>query len=248
MAQMRLYVLLFMSISSTFFSQVKENQMNSNGERIGLWKGYYEDTKFLRYEGNFNKGKEVGTFTYYANSEKKIISATRKFDGKGNAYTVFFNEKGQKVSEGNLRDKMRQGIWKYYHKNATAIMCTENYVEDKLEGSRKVFFVDGKLAEEVGYKNGLKHGVSKIYSKAGTLKEEAVYVEGLMQGSYKVFDDNGTVLIDGQYKKDKKNGLWKYYNSNKELVKTINADTINGYKKPSLFKKKKTDTLTITPK
>lgn len=230
------YLVLFFSIA--FNAQTKENQLDSNGLRHGVWKGVYEDTKYLRFEGTFNHGKEVGTFTYYANAEKKIISATRKFGAKGNAYTIFFDEKGQKVSEGNLVNKLRQGVWKYYHKSSTSIMCTENYVDDKLEGSRKVFFVDGKLAEEVPYKNGLKNGVSKIYSKAGTLKEEAIYVDGLMQGSYKVYDDNGVVIINGQYKKDKKNGLWKYYNSNKELIKTINTDTINGYKKPSLFKKK----------
>lgn len=233
------YYLLLCFVTSLVFSQEKVNQLNANGERNGLWKGYYEDTKVLRYEGNFKNGKEVGVFTYYANAPKKIISATRKFDEKGNAYTTFFNEKGQKVSEGNVLDKKRQGVWKYYHKNATTVMCTENYESDKLEGSRKVFFTDGKLAEEVQYKNGLKDGISKIYSKAGTLKEEALYVEGLMQGSYKVFADNGVVIIDGQYKKDKKNGLWKYYNSSKELIKVINADTINGYKKPSLYKKMK---------
>ena len=59
-----------------------------------------------------------------------------------------------------------------------------------------------------------------------------------MQGPYKVFDDNGVVLIEGKYKEGKKKGLWNYYDSNKTLVKQINADTINGYKKPSLVKKK----------
>jgi len=232
------FILLLLFATSLGIAQTKENQMNAKGERIGLWKGYYEDSKILRYEGTFNKGKEVGTFTYYANADKKIVSATRKFDGKGNAYTTFFDENGLKVSEGNLRNKLRQGVWTYYHKGLKAVMCVENYVNDKLEGVRKVFFNDNVLAEEVSYKNGLKSGISKIYSKAGTLKEEAVFVNGLMQGSYKVYDDNGTVIIDGQYKEDKKKGLWKYYNGNRELIGQVNTDTINGHKKPSLFKKK----------
>jgi len=240
-------LVLFIFFTTIIFAQTKENQFDSNGLRHGAWKGVYEDTKYIRYEGTFNHGKEVGTFTYYANAEKKIISATRKFDTKGNAYTIFFDEKGQKVSEGNVVNKLRQGVWKYYHRNATSIMCSENYIDDKLEGSRKVFFVDGKLAEEVPYKKGLKNGISKIFSKAGTLKEEAIYVDGLMQGSYKVYDDNGVVIINGQYKKDKKNGIWKYYDTNKKLLKTINTDTINGYKKPSLVKKKKEE-ISVEPK
>jgi len=238
MKQINLILALFIFFTSITFAQTESNKFDANGQRDGAWKGFYEDTKYLRFEGTFNHGKEVGTFTYYANAEKKIVSATRKFDGKGNAYTIFFDEKGQKVSEGNLLNKLRQGVWKYYHRNATSIMSTENYVNDKLEGVRKVFFTDGKIAEEVPYKNGLKNGISKIYTKAGTLNEEANYLNGLLQGSYKIYDDNGVVIIKGQYKKDKKNGLWKYYDSNKKLIKTINADTINGYKKPSLVKKK----------
>lgn len=232
-----IYSLICLLVMNVSFSQ-EINKMDANGKRHGAWKGYYEDSKILRYEGTFNKGVEVGTFTYYANADKKIVSATRKFDGKGNAYTTFFDDKGFKVSEGNMLNKKRQGLWTYYHKGLKVVMCIENYVNDKLEGVRKVFFADNVLAEEVTYKNGLKSGISKIYSKAGTLKEESVFVNGLMHGSYKVYDDNGTVLIEGQYKDDKKKGIWKYYNGNKELVGQVNTDTINGHKKPSLFKKK----------
>lgn len=232
-------VLIFTSIS--VFSQVEkktENQFNAKGEREGLWKGYYENSNVLRYEGVFANGKEIGQFKYYANSDKKIIKATRDFDGKGGAYTIFYDEIGLKVSEGKVINKLRQGVWTYYHKGLKSIMCTENYVNDKIEGVRKVFFADGTIAEEVSYKNGLKEGISKIYSKAGTLKEEAIYLKGEMQGAYKVYDDSGVVLIEGQYKEGKKKGLWSYYDSNKTLVKQINTDTINGYKKPSLLKKK----------
>nr|WP_305069722.1 hypothetical protein [Flavobacterium covae] len=150
----------------------------------------------------------------------------------------FFDENGLKVSEGKVINKLRQGIWKYYHKGLKTVMCIENYIDDRVEGSKKIFFTDGVLAEEVMYKNGVKNGISKIYSKGGTLKEEAVFLQGFMHGDYKVFEDNGVILIQGQYKEGKKKGLWKYFDANKNLVKEINTDTINGYKKPSLVKKK----------
>jgi antitoxin component YwqK of YwqJK toxin-antitoxin module len=229
---------LFLLLTNSFMAQTNQNQFDAKGLRHGYWKGTYEDTKNIRFEGNFNHGKETGTFSYYANSEKKVVMATRVFDANDNAYTVFFNEKGLKVSEGNVKNKLRQGVWTFYHNNSTSVMSTENYVNGKLEGNKIVYFPDGKVAEEVAYKNGLKNGTSKIYSKAGTLKEESVYVDGLMQGPYKVYDDNGSVIINGQYKKDKKNGFWKYYNGNNVLIKTVNTDTINGHKKPSLVKKK----------
>lgn len=218
-------------------TQKAPNAFDVKGLRHGQWNGFYDDSKILRYEGNFNHGKETGMFTYYANSDKKIVMATRNFDNKNNAYTIFYDEKKNKVSEGNVVNKLREGVWKYYHKDSKAIMTTENYVNDKLEGARKVFYIDGKLAEEVFYKNNLKEGISKKYSKNGKLVEESTFVNGLMQGNYKVYDETGALVINGQFKNDKKKGLWKYFEKGK-LVKEINTDTINGYKKPSLKEKK----------
>nr|WP_305069723.1 hypothetical protein [Flavobacterium covae] len=88
----RLFIVLFLS-SFSIFSQIKkesENQINSKGERIGFWKGYYEGSNRVRYEGNFKNGVEDGVFKYYTDSDKKILKATREFDGKGGAYTIFF--------------------------------------------------------------------------------------------------------------------------------------------------------------
>lgn len=218
--------------------QIKENQLDEKGERHGVWRGYFEGTRIVRYEGKFNHGNEIGLFTYYANDAKKSVMATRNFDGKGNAYTTFFDEKGNKVSEGNAKDQLRQGLWKYYHKGASSLMTTENYVNDKLEGIRKVFYSDGKVAEETPYKNGKKNGVARKYSGEGKLVEEATFENGLMQGPYTVYNANKTIVIKGQFKADKKNSIWNYYDESGKLVKQINADTINGYEKPTKFQKK----------
>ncbi len=217
--------------------QVSPNSFDENGLRQGLWNGFYDDSKILRYEGTFNHGKEVGVFTYYANCDRKIVMATRNFTGNNMAYTIFFDEKKNKVSEGNTKDKLRTGIWKYYHKNAKTIMATENYVDDKIEGVKKIFYPNGKVAEEVPYKNNLKEGIAKKYSDKGKLIEESTFTNDVMQGSYKVYDGSGKLAIKGQFKNDKKNGIWQYFEKGK-LVRQMNADTINGHKKPSLVKKK----------
>ena len=206
---------------------------DAKGLRHGNRKGYYTDSKILRYEGNFNHGKEQGLFTYYANSDQKIVMATRNFNKKEDAYTIFFDAKGNKVSEGNVKSKLRQGIWKYYHKEAKTIMTTENYVNDKLQGARQVFYPDGKLAENVNYKDNLKNGLSKIFSKEGKLIEEANYVAGILQGSYKIFEDSGKLAVKGQFKNDIKKGMWYYYENDK-LVREENKDVI----KQSTFKEK----------
>lgn len=214
--------------------------LDAKGLRHGLWKGVYEDSKNLRYEGNFNHGKEEGLFTYYANSDKKTVMATRNFDKKNNAYTIFFDEKKNKVSEGNVINKLREGTWKYYHKGVKTIMTTENYAKDKLQGARKVFYPSGKIAEDVAYKENLKNGVSKTYSKEGKLIEEANYVNGVLQGSYTIYDDLGNLTIKGQFKNDVKKGIWKYYEKGK-FIKEENKDIIKVSAKKEEKKEIKTE-------
>lgn len=220
----------------TFWSVVCISQnvdaLDAKGLRHGNQKGYYTDSKILRYEGNFNHGKEQGLFTYYANSDKKIVMATRNFTKNNEAYTIFFDEKGNKVSEGNVKLKLREGTWTYYHKEAKTVMTTENYVNDKLQGPRLVYHPNGKIAENVSYKDNLKNGISKIFSKEGILIEEANYSNGMLNGNYKVFEDSGKLAVKGQFKNDIKKGMWYFYENDK-LVKSENKDL----EKKTTFKK-----------
>jgi antitoxin component YwqK of YwqJK toxin-antitoxin module len=233
--QKKWFVIFLTFISVVTYSQ-SVDAIDNKGLRHGLQKGYYSDTKKLRYEGNFNHGKEQGIFTYYANSDKNIVMATRNFNNKGGAYTIFYDEKKNVVSEGNTQNKLRQGAWKYYHKESKAIMTTENYVNDKIEGVRKVFYIDGKVAEEVPYKNDKKEGVSKKYSNNSELIEQATYKAGLLQGDYKIFEETGEIAIEGKFNNDLKKGLWKYYQKGK-LFRQVNVDTIKGFTKPPIRKK-----------
>ena len=41
------------------------NKLDEAGKRHGVWKKFYPNSKQLRYEGEFNHGKEVGTFKFY---------------------------------------------------------------------------------------------------------------------------------------------------------------------------------------
>lgn len=217
--------MILLTICFTNIHAQSIDALDTKGLRHGIWKGVYEDSKNLRFEGKFNHGKEEGLFTYYANSDKKTVMATRNFDKKNNAYTIFYDEKKNKVSEGNVVNKIREGIWKYYHKGAKTIMTTENYKKDQLEGNRKVYYPNGKMAEDVFYKNNLKNGVSKTYNTSGKLAEDANYINGMLHGNYTIYDEVGSIAVQGQFKNDKKNGIWKYFEKGK-IVKEENKDLV----------------------
>lgn len=210
-------------VSFSIFSQVDYNKVDAVGQKNGLWKGNYEDTKNPKYEGTFDHGKEVGLFTFFDNTRTKTVVATREFNPKDNsAYTIFYDKNKNKVSEGKVINKLYEGQWNYYHKASKVIMATENYSKGKLEGLRSVFYPSGKIAEEIMYKNNLKNGFYKSYTETGIIIEESNYKNNQFDGLAIFRDaDDGTIVSKGKFVNGKKSGIWQFFEKGK-LVKEMN--------------------------
>ncbi|TAF70852.1 MAG: hypothetical protein EAZ58_05005 [Flavobacterium sp.] len=207
-----LFLILFFQISA-LLAQVTTNKLDSDGKKNGLWRGYYEESKRLRYEGTFLHGKEVGVFKYFDDTKAADVIATREFNEKDNsAYTIFYNQNKFKVSEGKVVNKLFEGEWIYYHFNSKEIMTKEWYKNGKLSGLRTVYFPDGKVAEETHYEDGLKHGSCKIYSDKG------------------IVFTNGFIASKGNFVLGKKEGVWEFYEKDK-LVKKRNMSYPEGLTK-----------------
>lgn len=203
--------LLLASIS--LFAQSNYNKLDDKGNKNGLWKGIYEDTKNPKYEGTFDHGKEVGIFTFFDNTRTKTIIATREFNPKDNtAYTIFYDKNKNKVSEGKVVNKLYEGQWKYYHKSSKSIMATENYSKGNLEGLRSVFYPNGKIAEEIMYKNNLKNGVYKRFTESGIIIEESNYKNDQYDGLAIFRDaDDGNIISKGKFVNGKKSSIWQFF-------------------------------------
>jgi antitoxin component YwqK of YwqJK toxin-antitoxin module len=204
-------------------AQSDYNKFDEKGNKNGLWKGIYNDTKNPKYEGTFDHGKEVGIFTFYDNKKTKIVVATREFNPKDNAaYTIFYDQFKNKVSEGKVVNKLYEGQWKYYHKASQQIMTIENYSIGKLEGLRFVFYPNGKIAEEMVYKNNLKNGVYKRYTESGIIIEESNYKNDQYDGIAIFRDaDSGMIVSKGKFTNGKKTGVWQFFEKG-EVVKEMN--------------------------
>lgn len=223
----RSLICVFMMFLSTFmFAQADLNKLDANGKKHGLWKGFYEQSKRPRYEGTFEHGKEVGVFYFYDDTKAKSIIATREFNTKDNgAYTTFFDQNKNKVSEGNVVNKLFEGVWTYYHKYSKNIMTTEFYKKGKLEGIRKVFFISGALAEEMTFANNLKNGPYKKYTERGVVLEESNYKNDQYEGKAIFRDAFGNVVSQGIFVQGKKAGMWQFFEKGK-LVKETNMSAL----------------------
>ncbi len=226
-------ILFFIFIlNSELFAQTDLNKVDDKGNKNGIWKGYYPESKRLRYDGTFNHGKEVGKFNFYDDTQAQTVIATREFNSKDNsAYTIFYNQSKNVVSEGKVMNKLYEGQWKYYHENSKAIMTLENYKKGKLEGLRSVYYPNSKIAEETNYINGIKNGFYKKYTVDGIILEESNYVKGQFDGKAIYREPNGNVVSQGIYVNGKKKGMWQFYENGK-LVKEENMSKVKKLVKP----------------
>jgi antitoxin component YwqK of YwqJK toxin-antitoxin module len=191
-----------------------------------LWKGYHPESKRLRYEGTFKHGQEVGVFKFYDDTQAGTVIATREFNPADHSvYTIFYDQKNNKVSEGKAINRLNEGVWNYFHFESKALMTVENYKKGKLDGKRTIYYRDGKPAEESFYVNGLKAGTYKKWADNGVVLEEAVYENGEYNGLALYRDPLGNVVAKGLYKKGKKVGMWQFFEGGK-LVSEENMSKV----------------------
>lgn len=215
--------LLFILLLSQIAISQDINKLDDQGKKHGLWKGFYEESKRPRYEGVFEHGKEIGVFKFYDDTKAGTIIATREFNIKDTScYTIFYNQKSNKVSEGMVINKQFEGEWKYYHENSPQIMTLEYYVNGKLNGIRRVFYKSGKVAEETSYKNGYKEGSYKKYAENGMLLEESNFKNNEYEGTAVYRDATNQIIAQGIYKKGKKFGVWKIFEKGKMIDVNMN--------------------------
>jgi len=215
---------LFTMLFSILHAQTETNKLDAKGLKHGVWKGLYEESKRPRYQGTFEHGKEIGLFQFFDDTQKGDVIATREFNPKDNsAYTIFYDQNKNKVSEGKVVNKVFEGLWKYYHYASPAVMTTENYKNGKLEGLRTVYFPNGKIAEQINYVNNLKEGAYKKYTETGIVIEESFFKNNEYDGLAIFRDVNGNVVSKGLFAKGLKIGIWEVVENGK-LVKKSSED------------------------
>lgn len=232
---MKTLCLFIILTACTAFSQTDVNKLDESGQKHGLWKGIFAESKRPRYEGTFNHGKETGIFTYFDDTKAQSIIATRTFnDQDQSAYTVFYDQKKNIVSEGKVINRDYDGDWKYYHEAAKTVMTLEHYKNGKLQGLRSVYYPSTLLAEETNYVDGIKQGSYKKYTEKGIVLESANYKNGNFDGQAVYKDPTGNTVAQGKYVDGKKKGIWQFYENGK-LVSEENMSKPNKIR----FQKKK---------
>lgn len=218
--QKLIFILVFIVSVFSAEAQNKINQFDADGNRHGVWKKYFSNDR-VRYTGNFNHGKEIGVFKYYSasNSDNPII--IKKYHKNDDFADVqFLTTKGVLESEGKMKGKNREGKWLFYHPDGKSVMSEENYIDGKLHGVYKTFYLTGEPTEISFYKDGLKDGNYKKYSIKGFLYQDFNYKRGKLNGMAIYYSrKTGDLIKKGPFKNDQRVGTWENYVDG-ELVST----------------------------
>lgn len=208
---------LILFVSGISIAQEKINQLDGQGKRTGVWKKYY-DNKNIRYEGQFEAGKEIGIFKYYGELNSKYPNIVKTFSAASDSAKVnFFYDDGKLQSIGSMSGTNRVGKWIYYNTDGKTIVSEENYEKGLLNGLATTYFAPEKIAEVLTYKNGKLHGNVLRYSSEGILLDDLQYQNGKLNGLAKYYNVAGKLVRKGLYENDEKAGNWEYFENGEPI-------------------------------
>ncbi|MBO7493459.1 MAG: hypothetical protein J6T87_04875 [Bacteroidales bacterium] len=138
-------------------------------------------------------------------------------------------EQGKLLYEGQFKDDVPFGTFKYYYDNGKLKSVTEF-----LQGVHKVrtviYYENGKKASEGAYIDQQKDGLWRYYTNKDTLIKEESYSEGKRSGLWRTYSPDGILLEESDYSNDKRSGLFKtyYLNGKVSLEETYLNGKTNG--------------------
>lgn len=217
---------------------IKSEGNRKNYSLDSSWKFYDENGK-LALEMNYIKGKKNGEKKTYA--EKRIIIENFKDDVK-HGLTNIYTPDGKLVKTILFENGREEGISKEFDETGEIITITEYRGgvaisqeninrRDKAglkQGKWKNFYNNGKLKEEIEYRNSLKSGFYKEYDTTGNLKNITKYLnDTLLKDVQEIvkldikneYYDSGKLKSVGSYKNKVPEGIKRQYNEDGKIVK-----------------------------
>lgn len=134
-------------------------------------------------------------------------------------------ENGHVVYEGQFKDDVPYGTFKYYHANGKLKSVTE-FQQGVHKVKTTIYHENGHKASEGAYIDQLKDGEWRYYSNQDTLIKVEHYKAGDRDGLWQTYSTSGILLEECNYLNNKRNGLYKTYYLNG--IVSYEADYVAG--------------------
>ncbi len=134
-------------------------------------------------------------------------TVTNRTDASGRKQGVWKKyEEGKLVYEGQFKDNVPYGTFRYYHEN-------------------------GKLKSVSDFQQGVHRVNTTIYHENGHKASEGVFIDQQKDGIWHYYSDKDTLIATEQYDKGKRSGLWRTYSPGSGLLldeRTYSGGKLNG--------------------
>lgn len=211
-----------------------------NGEKNGIWMVYDEEGELenrtaylnnnlhgldqyysgglLRYETNFRDNLKDGTVTLYG-EDKKVAGVfyydqgtmtSYTYEGKdgqllpaipvvkGTAAIKTYYKGGSKALEFNLVNNCYEGSQKLYYQNG--LLAEDRYFSmDNFDGIYNRFNPDGSPLIRCNFKDNVQQGEEQKYNNKGKLISSTYYYDGQPDGKAEIIDASGKTMNDTWY-------------------------------------------------
>ncbi len=119
---------------------------------------------------------------------------TNRTDASGRKQGVWKKyEKGKLVYEGQFKDNIPYGTFRYYHEN-------------------------GKLKSVSDFQQGVHRVKATIYHENGHKASEGVFIDQQKEGIWHYYSDKDTLIATEQYDKGERSGQWRTYSPSSGLL------------------------------
>lgn len=164
-----------------------------DGQRVGLWKAY-TSSGILNEEG------------VYENNLYKVlnnwdIDSTKKVSNGNGIYVSYYEDTNGIFETGEIKNGLREGVWKMYFLASDTLLQEKNYKNGKLNGLEKVFFESGQLYTTCEMIDDRKEGVCTWYHSNGSISSTATFHDDKKEGIQKMYSELGTLIKEEVYKK-----------------------------------------------
>lgn len=208
------------------------------GEKTGKWKFYNQDGQ-LYYSQDFAKGKLNGTAISYNQDGTKIGETTYENDmhegpsiiyGSNNEVAVQLNYHNDELVSYTYTGKDGKFIEPVAVKSGTALVTAFyangnksveiNYEGSVVNGSRKIYFNNGRLYSESIQVHGYDNGPARTFFADGKPATDENYVFDNLHGLSKAYYVNGQLKYERSFYEGEENSISKYYSEDGKLKET----------------------------
>ncbi len=209
-----------------------------NGLKEGPWKYYYANGK-LREEENYVDDNLEGVNKMYKPDGSIDRISNYKNNELDGAYDIY-SEKNQLAVRLNYKEDI---IKSYQYEEKPAVMSAPiklkgssgqvlakypngkpsaqfTFVENVLDGERKLFYANGNIFVDGKRDNGYNNGLYKSFYPNGNPWKVENYIQGNLHGLCTYYYPNGKIEKEENYYNNELHGVNKYYDEQGKLKST----------------------------